>query len=145
MLLNLARRPFVNRKPVRRIGAILLSLGVGLAIVNGYLYWQHWTGQGVAASGLEGVSRELEEERERLQRAFAGFADFDPRDLNGKIEFVNHRILQRTFSWSRLFDDVSDAMPTDVRLLSLAPQFDERRTRRRGRAARMSSREQERS
>ncbi len=134
MSLNLARRPFVNLRPIRRVGLILLVLGAALAVVNGYLYWNHLSGQGAAATGLQDVVRELERETGLLRAAEAQLAGFEPTELNQKIEFVNLRIRQRTFSWSRLFDLVVEALPSDVRLTSLSPRFGD--PSQRGREAR---------
>lgn len=133
MQLNLAERPFVNRQPVRRVSALFLVLGVTLALVNGFLYWRHWAGQGAAETGLEDLGKQVEQERQLLDQAMASFEGFDAEVFNSKVDFVNRRILQRTFSWSRLFDEVVEAMPNDVRLVSLAPRFEDRdrRTERR--------------
>lgn len=131
MSLNLAGRPFVNRRPVQRISALAWALGLVLAGVNGYLYWDYLSGQGAAETGLEEVVGELEKESELLARAREQIAGLEAEELNRKIEFVNLRIQQRTFSWSRLFDVFAATLPDDVRLSSLTPKF-ENAARRRG-------------
>lgn len=130
MSLNLAGRPFVNRRPVQRISALAWSLGLVLAGVNGYLYWDYLSGQGAAETGLEEVVGELEKESELLARAREQIAGLEAEELNRKIEFVNLRIQQRTFSWSRLFDVFAATLPDDVRLSSLTPKFENAAKRR---------------
>lgn len=125
MSLNLARHPFQNLQPVRRAGLLIGLLAVVLAGVNVYLYWQHFSGQGAAESGLRELREQISEETALLEAARTELAGFDSSELNRKIEFVNLRILQRTFSWSRLFDLVAETLPADVRLTSLAPSFEE--------------------
>lgn len=129
MSLNLAGKPFVNRRPVQRISALCWVLGLVLAAVNGYLYWDYFSGQGVTESGLQEVVRELEEETRMLARAREQVAGLEAEELNTKIEFVNQRIQQRTFSWSRLFDVFAATLPDDVRLSSLMPRFGKASTR----------------
>lgn len=139
MGLNLASKPFVNRRPVVRAAYLLVALGLALALVNGYLYWNYLSGQGATESGLQEVIAELEEESEKLDRARQQLEGLETEELNRKIEFVNLRIQQRTFSWSQLFDVLAETLPGDVRLSSLAPKFGSSRSRRgRGRGARPS-------
>lgn len=126
MSLNLATRPFVNRRPIRRGGYFLWVLGLLLAVLNGFLYWDYLSGQGATESGLQGVIGELEEESRLLELARQGLEGFDTEELNQKIEFVNLRIQQRTFSWSRLFDVFAETLPGDIRLSSLTPKFRDR-------------------
>lgn len=123
MSLNLAQKPFVNRRPVRRVGLILGALGFILAVVNGYLFWNHLSGQGLAETGLQGVVDQLQQETALLLAAEGKLEGFEPDELNRKVEFVNLRIRQRTFSWSRLFDRLAETLPADVRLTRLNPSF----------------------
>lgn len=123
MGLNLARRPFVNQRAVRRAGYLLWVLGMFLAVANGFLYWNHLSGQGVTETGLQGVIGQLEEESRLLVRAQEALAGFETAELNRKVEFVNLRIQQRTFSWSQLFDVLAATLPGDVRLSTLTPKF----------------------
>ena len=69
----------------------------------------------------------LSGQRERL-------LSFDLSEQNTKVEFLNSTIAERTFPWSRLFDDLVEAMPREVRLTSLTPRsgdLQRRRDRRR--------------
>ncbi len=134
MSLNLAHRPFVNRRPVRRVAYLLWLLGLLLTVVNGFLYWDYLSGQGAAETGLQDVIGQLKEESRLLETARAQLAGFETEELNRKVEFVNLRIQQRTFSWSRLFDVFAATLPNDVRLSSLTPKFKNVRGRKQSRA-----------
>ncbi len=129
MSLNLAQRPFVNRRPVRRVGYLLWIAGLLLAVLNGFLYWDYLSGQGVTETGLQEVIGQLDEESRLLESARARLAGLETEELNRKVEFVNLRIQQRTFSWSRLFDVFAATLPDDVRLSTLTPKFEEARGR----------------
>jgi len=45
---NLAARPFVNRRPWRRLTAVLWALGTTLLAFNAVLYWGYLTGSAMA-------------------------------------------------------------------------------------------------
>ena len=139
MSLNLAQRPFVNRRPVRRVGYLLWIAGLLLAVLNGFLYWDYLSGQGVTETGLQEVMEQLDEESRLLESARARLAGLETEELNRKVEFVNLRIQQRTFSWSRLFDVFAATLPDDVRLSTLTPKFEEARGRSRSRTTDLRS------
>lgn len=139
MSLNLAQRPFVNRRPVRRVGYLLWIAGLLLAVLNGFLYWDYLSGQGVTETGLQEVIGQLDEESRLLESARARLAGLETEELNRKVEFVNLRIQQRTFSWSRLFDVFATTLPDDVRLSTLTPKFEDARGRSRSRTTDLRS------
>ena len=119
----------MNRRPVRRVGYFLWIAGLSLAVLNGFLYWDYLSGQGVTETGLQGVMEQLDEESRLLELARARLAGLETEELNRKVEFVNLRIQQRTFSWSRLFDVFAATLPNDVRLSTLTPRFEDARGR----------------
>lgn len=137
MSVNLSGRPFLNRKPVRRVALLMWLVGTLLLAVNGFLYWRYFSGQGETQTNLVGVAAELELEDERLEAATDELVGFEVAAFNDQVEFVNSRIRERTFSWSGLFDRVAEILPPDVRLTSLTPKFERdqisRRSRRRRR------------
>lgn len=139
MSLNLAQRPFVNRRPVRRVGYLLWIAGLLLAVLNGFLYWDYLSGQGVTETGLQEVIGQLDEESRLLESARARLVGLETEELNRKVEFVNLRIQQRTFSWSRLFDVFAATLPDDVRLSTLTPKFEDARGRSRSRTTDLRS------
>jgi len=51
--LNLAREPFVNFRPIRRLTWILWVLAALLLVANTVLYWRHFSGQGQRRDLLE--------------------------------------------------------------------------------------------
>ncbi|MFB3118836.1 MAG: PilN domain-containing protein [Myxococcota bacterium] len=139
MSLNLAQKPFVNWRPVRRVGYLLWIAGLLLAVLNGFLYWDYLSGQGVTETGLQEVMGQLDEESRLLESARARLAGLETEELNSKVEFVNLRIQQRTFSWSRLFDVFAATLPDDVRLSTLTPKFEDARGRSRSRTTDLRS------
>lgn len=133
--LNLARRPFVNRRPVQRSAALLWTVVLVLTAVNAVNYWRHF-------SGSEEQQVELQRLRESLAAETAArdaaLARLDAHDLDwqrNQIEFLNARIAERTFAWSELFDHLAEVLPPTVRLARLTPRVTSRRDGSRGRTA----------
>jgi Tfp pilus assembly protein PilN len=119
--LNLARRPFLNSRPVVRVALLLWLLGLALLLVN---LWQFLGYRGRSADKREQIARseaEIERQRAALARLQKTLDGFDLEAQNQKVDFLNKQIAERTFSWSQLLDRVAERLPNDVRLNRLAP------------------------
>ncbi len=128
---NLARAPFVNERPVRRLA---IALWVLFALAAGGGIWMSQTVRresGVRLADLSRLSAETVTARERAATLEADLRRTDLAAQNVRAEFLNRRIAERSFSWNRLFETLTREMPRGVRLLRLAP---EGFTRERGRA-----------
>ncbi len=134
-VVNLARRPFLNAKPVVRTAAFLWILGAMLLAYNVWLYTRYLTGSASARAQLAEVAEELEHQEGRLDRAEERLKALDLFEQNEKVLYLNRLISQRTFPWSQLFEDLEDVLPRKVRLLNVSPnlEVEERRRRRRRR------------
>ncbi len=129
--LNLAARPFVNRRPWRRLTALLLALGVALLTLNAVLYWGYLTGSADARAELSGLREELAGDQTELDRLSAELARLDLEAQNREVAFLNERIADRRFPWGQLFNDIEQVLPWNTRLRSLAPERGDRNRRRR--------------
>lgn len=126
--MNLARRAFVNSRPVTRlaIGLWLLS-ALGLA-ANVWLYKSYYQGTGARARRLAELEQELAHEHNAIAARQAQLAGLALGRQNATVDFFNQKIAERTFSWSRLFDRLVDVMPRGVRLTSLGQDKAERKS-----------------
>jgi Tfp pilus assembly protein PilN len=120
--INLAARPFVNERPVRRAALLLLVGGLALAAVNGWLYTRYVLSRSASAGELDRIETQIEVEERRLGALSRQLAAADLTQQNELVRFLNDRIAERTFGWSVLFDRLEDLMPEDVRLVSLSPR-----------------------
>lgn len=128
---NLAARPFVNRRPWRRLTALLWALGMALLAFNAVLYWGYLTGSADARTELAELRRQLAGDGAELDRLGSELARLDLQSQNREVAFLNERIADRRFPWGRLFTDIERVLPWNTRLHSLAPQPSERSRRRR--------------
>lgn len=119
--LNLARRPFVNSRPVVRAAAALWLLGLLLLLGNVYLFWTYRTGSADKRTEIEQREAQVDKEQEVIRELKARLDNMDLDQLNAQIDFLNRKIDERTFSWSLLFDRLAEVMPKDVRIKRLTP------------------------
>ncbi len=127
---NLAARPFVNRRPWRRLTALLWALGMALLALNAVLYWGYLTGSADARTELAELRQQLAADAAELDRLDSELARLDVQSQNREVAFLNERIADRRFPWGQLFTDVEHVLPWNTRLSSLAPQPSERSRRR---------------
>lgn len=125
--INLAARPFVNERPVRRAALLLLVGGLALAAANGWLYTRYALSRSASAGELDRIEAGIESEERRVAELSRQLAAADLTQQNELVRFLNERIAERTFGWSVLFDRLEDLLPEDVRLVSLSPRQAERR------------------
>ncbi|HKV12522.1 MAG TPA: hypothetical protein VJ725_30535 [Thermoanaerobaculia bacterium] len=119
--LNLARRPFVNSRPVVRTAVALWLLGLLLLLGNVYLFWNYRTGSADKRGEIEEREGQSAREQERVRDLETRLRGMDLDQQNAQIDFLNRKIDERTFSWSLLFDRLAAVMPNDVRLKRLTP------------------------
>jgi Tfp pilus assembly protein PilN len=132
--LNLSRRPFLNTRPVTRVALLLWGLGALLLLGNVTLFWNYLSGSTEKREELARMEQQVERERESAGRLEARLAALDLEQQNEQVEFLNRKIAERTFSWSLLFDRLTETMPDGVRLIQLQPAaIGEERTQRRTR------------
>ena len=140
--LNLSRRPFVNNRPVTRTAILLWALGFLLLLVNVFSFWSYLESSREKRADVKAGEAKLAAARATVAKREAQVAGLDLGRQNDEVAYLNGKIAQRTFSWSRLMDRVSEVMPSDVRLQRLSPSglADERegRTVRRTAARRQS-------
>jgi Tfp pilus assembly protein PilN len=120
--LNLARRPFVNGRPVTRVALLLWLLGGLLLLGNVFVYLSYVAGTGEKRAQLAQVEKKKEEEERRARQLEDHFARLNLAGQNEQVDFLNEKISERTFGWSQLFDRMSRLLPADVRLTRLSPR-----------------------
>lgn len=126
--LNLARRPFLNNRPVHRAGIALWVAGALLLASNVSLFWNYLDRSENQREALGELQREIAAERAAVDDLEARLSGLDLEAQNAQIEFLNEMIAERTFSWSQLLERIGAVLPGDVRLVRLQPQQEEGRS-----------------
>jgi Tfp pilus assembly protein PilN len=121
MTLNLARRPFANLRPLRRLAVGLWALGGVASLAAIWLFAAYLSGSVEKRGELARLEAMADDESQRIITLESELARFDLAAQNREVEYLNERIAERTFAWSGLFDDLAQVLPWDVRVLSLSP------------------------
>jgi Tfp pilus assembly protein PilN len=119
--LNLARRPFLNSRPVVRASVLLWLLGVLLLLGNVSLFWTYRQRSATKREQITRGEAEIAGQQSASSKLQSQLDSFELETQNRRIDFLNKQIEERTFSWSELLDRVADRLPHDVRLNRLAP------------------------
>ena len=122
--LNLASRPYRDYRPVYAVVVVLSLLTAFLMLNNIETYYRyiHET-QGHAREDRAGRGADAREKREREDsRAGSACKGLDlAHARRSRRSFINAKLAERAFSWSRLLDELESVLADDVRLLSVAP------------------------
>jgi Tfp pilus assembly protein PilN len=120
--LNLARRPFVNTRPVTRVALFLWIGGVLLLALNVGLFWSYLRSSEQERSALADAEAATERARRAVLQLDDRLAGLNLDKQNREVAYLNRKIAERVFSWSLLFDRLSEVLPDGVRVVHLTPQ-----------------------
>jgi Tfp pilus assembly protein PilN len=137
--LNLARRPFLNSRPVVRVSLLLWLLGLALLLGNVSLFWSYLSGSADKRAQIGRGEQEIQRQQRAVQQLQSRLDGLDLGGLNERIDFLNERIEERTFSWSLLLDRLVAVLPNDIRLSRLQPKTDSKAQLAAGRSRRSRS------
>ena len=121
---NLAAKPFLNRRPVIRVAALVWVLAIGLSALNLWRYGDFFRTASSHRSRLAALEGEIANEEARHLELRKRVEALELDEDNSTATFLNGLIHQRVFPWSRLFDDMENMLPKDVYLTGLAPQIE---------------------
>jgi type IV pilus assembly protein PilN len=119
--INLSTRPFVNNRQFFSIIAALLLL---LAAVS---YW-NFSHYRAAHSRREQIRHLLSEDKARIeklekeqQEIMARLQKPETSEFLDLVDYINRLIKQRTFSWTRLLNDLETLTPGNLQIVSIRP------------------------
>lgn len=138
--LNLARRPFLNSRPVVRVSLLLWLLGLLLLLGNVSLFWSYRERSADKRAQIARGEAQIELMRNAAAQLQHKLDSFDLEAQNQRVDFLNKQIQERTFSWSQLLDRIAERLPNDVRLNRLSPLTGDKAERERVRSTRRTSR-----
>lgn len=122
---NLSTRPFYNERAVHALAAAIALVVLAVTawqVVRVIRLSAYKTELNAAIkrdrSEAESLTREAAAIRQGLDQKELGVVAAAAREANGLIE-------QRTFSWTQLFNHLEAALPDDVMLTSVHPEFED--------------------
>ncbi len=127
LTINLASRPYLDETRFYR------RWGTGLVVMilfTGFMVWasvhhysqsrKEWASARAAQAKLAELQREEVEARRILNEP-------QNRGTRDESQFLNTAILRKSFSWTHLMTDLEKVMPAGVRVVSIAPNIDQKK------------------
>ena len=125
MILNFARRPFRDYRPVYLVAGAALLIGAILFAINASLYGRF---RGDVADTREEIAW-LQKRQERAvaaaEEARKGVASYELSDLSVESRGLLRLVEERQFSWTGFLARLERVLPAEVRLSRLQPKFQE--------------------
>jgi hypothetical protein len=124
--LNLAARPYRDYRPVYAVVVALSLLTAFLMLNNIETYYRYIHDTKATRAKIAEVEAQTGIERQKEQTAKQRVAGLDLNRLDLQTRFINAKLGERAFSWSRFLDELESIVADDVRLVSVSPSFEER-------------------
>jgi hypothetical protein len=123
--LNLAARPYRDYRPVYAVVVVLSLLTAFLMLNNIETYYKYVHETKATRAKIAQVEEQARLEAQKEESAKNRLQGLDLKGLDEKTRFVNAKLAERAFSWSRLLDELEAILADDVRLISVTPGFAE--------------------
>ena len=121
--LNLASRPYRDYRPVYAV-VVLLSLATAFLMLNNIeTYYRYIHETKSTRAKIAQVEEQARLEKQKEEQARQRLQGLDLKKLDQQTRFINAKLAERAFSWSRLLDELESILADDVRLMSVAPTF----------------------
>lgn len=121
--LNLAARPYRDYRPVYAVVVVLSLLTAFLMLNNIETYYRYIRETESTRAKIAQIEAQTRVERQKEETSKQRVASLDLAKLDLQTRFINSKLAERAFSWSRLLDELESILADDVRLVSVSPQF----------------------
>jgi hypothetical protein len=121
--LNLAARPYRDYRPVYGVVVVLSLLTAFLMLNNIETYYRYIHETKATRAKIAQVEAQGRKEKQKEQAAQQRVARLDLTKLGQQTRFINAKLAERAFSWSRFLDELESILADDVRLVSVSPDF----------------------
>ncbi len=123
--LNLAARPYRDYRPVYAVVVLLSLLTAFLMLNNIDTYYRYIHETKSTRAKIAQIEQQVSAEKQKEDAARQRVNNLDLAKLDGQTRFINAKLVERAFSWSRLLDELESLLADDVRLVSVSPSFTE--------------------
>ncbi len=120
--INLSSRPFVNYRKFYLIAGFLLGLLLIVSYWNFSEYRSSHKRRQVFVESLSNDQMRLEAMGKEEEKLLRSLQTAETSDFLDRVEYINQIINRRTFSWTRLLNDLEKLTPPNLQLASIKPQ-----------------------
>ncbi|HWC18154.1 MAG TPA: PilN domain-containing protein [Terriglobales bacterium] len=124
--INLASRPYQDEGLFYRRWGTALALVILFTGLMIFLSVQHYRNSRKEWESARKAQDKLAEQKREQAEAQQILARPENRGTRDRSQFLNSAILRKSFSWTRLMEDMERVMPAGVRVTSIAPEVDQR-------------------
>ena len=123
--INLASRPYQDEARFYRLWGAALTFMVLLTGLLIFLLVQQNRSARKEWAAARAAEARLAELRKEAAQAQQILAEPQHRDTRDRSQFLNIAILRKSFSWTRLMEDMEKVMPPGLRVTSISPMIDQ--------------------
>ncbi len=123
--INLATQPYEDARRfliawssvIGVLAILLIALTIGLV--------SHWRQYRQRRANINREQQILQDLNAKQQQDLAILNRADNRDVREKSQFINELIRRKEVSWTTVFTDLEQLMPSHLRVLGVAPHYEE--------------------
>jgi type IV pilus assembly protein PilN len=123
--INLASRPYQDEAHFYQLWGAALGFMVLLTTLLVVLLVQHDKNARKEWATARAAEARLAELRKEAAQAQQILAEPQNRGTRDRSQFLNIAILRKSFSWTRLMEDMEKVMPPGLRVTSISPMIDQ--------------------
>jgi len=117
--LNLARRPFIDTRPVNVAAGVLAALALVLTVVSVRTVVRYLDDSRKTRDAIAALKTEVSDLDEARRATEGRIARFDLAEMEASAEDANQIAIRRAFSWSRFLGRLEKTLPAEVRVTSI--------------------------
>ena len=125
IVINLASRPYEDEGRFYRLWGAALAITILFTAFMITVSAHHYVNSGKDWASARAAEAKLANLRKEEAQAQQILAEPQNRGTRDRSQFLNTAILRKSFSWTRLMEDMEKVMPPGLRVVSIAPVVDQ--------------------
>ena len=117
--LNLARRPFIDTRPVNVAAGILAVAVAVLSFVSVRTVVRYLDGSRKTRDAITSLRDDISRLEESRRATEARIARYDVEEMRAAADDANRLARRRAFSWTRFLDRLEKTLPPDIRIAAI--------------------------
>ncbi len=117
---NLSQKPFYDVKKLVIFTSFLYFIAIVLTSFTAYKVYNFFKFSEDSEAKIIALSEELKKYQEENNKLNRELSIIDKKKIVETSEVINNLIKERSFSWSKLLQELEGTLPEDVRLMSLS-------------------------
>jgi len=117
--LNLARRPFIDTRPVNVAAGVLAVVVAVLSFVSVRTVVRYLDGSRKTRDSIVALRDDISRLDEARRAADARIARYDVDEMRAAADDANRLARRRAFSWTRFLDRLEKTLPADARISAI--------------------------